>query len=276
MAIVGLELTLADLKRVLHYPAEVGIGLLAQIAILPLVAVAVLLMLRPDPAVAGGLILIAAAPQAIVSSYFCLLARANIALAVTLTATSSLIAVLSTPLIAGLVFDLLLGQQAGFALPVGRVMQQVVTGLLLPIGAGMLVRHLAPAFVQRYRKHFQRASLAALAVLLTLISVDQAATIERNLLPLLFTAVVFTVGALGIGAAVAALVARDVADKLTLLAAFPARSLSIATLVAVNVLGRLEFLSFAVVFFVVQALLIVPAMLLVRIRNPVPAADAEA
>jgi hypothetical protein len=40
--------------------------------------------------------------------------------------------------------------------------------------------------------------------------------------------------------------------------------LSIATLIAVNVLGRLEFLSFAVIFFLVQALLLVPGMLLFR------------
>jgi hypothetical protein len=49
-------------------------------------------------------------------------------------------------------------------------------------------------------------------------------------------------------------------------AAFPARSLSMATLVAVGILGRMEFLSFAVVFFVVQALLLVPLMLHARVQ----------
>ena len=53
-------------------------------------------------------------------------------------------------------------------------------------------------------------------------------------------------------------------DAVTMVAAFPSRSLSIATLIAVNVLGRLEFLSFAVIFFLVQALLLVPVMLLTR------------
>ena len=53
-------------------------------------------------------------------------------------------------------------------------------------------------------------------------------------------------------------------DTVTLLAAFPSRSLSIATLIAVNVLGRLDFLAFAATFFLVQAALLVPAMLLAR------------
>jgi hypothetical protein len=39
-------------------------------------------------------------------------------------------------------------------------------------------------------------------------------------------------------------------------------------LIAVNVLGRLEFLSFAVIFFVVQALLLVPSMILFRNATP--------
>jgi hypothetical protein len=53
----------------------------------------------------------------------------------------------------------------------------------------------------------------------------------------------------------------------TLIAAFPSRSLSIATLIAVNVLGRMEFLSFAVVFFLVQTVLLVPVMILARDRS---------
>ena len=143
--------------------------------------------------------------------------------------------------------------------------------LVLPIAAGMLLRHHAPAFVERNRTRFQRASLVALAVLLALITLDQAVTIQRNLVPLLIAAGAFTLGALAIGAGVAALATCERADQLALLAAFPARSLSIATLVAVNVLGRHEFLSIVVVFFAMQVLIIVPAMLLLRSRGPAPA-----
>jgi hypothetical protein len=138
-----------------------------------------------------------------------------------------------------------------------------------------LLRHYAPAFVERNRTRFQGASLVALAVLLALITLDQAVTIQRNLVPLLIAAGAFTLGALAIGAGVAALATRERADQLALLAAFPARSLSIATLVAVNVLGRHEFLSIVVVFFAMQVLIIVPAMLLLRSRGPAPASKLE-
>lgn len=267
MAIVGLELTVADMRRLLHYPLQVAAALLGQLLVLPLLAAALILMLHPQPAVAGGLILVAAAPQAISSNFFCLLARADIALSVTLTAVSSALAVFSTPLIAGLMFGLLLEQEAGFALPVLAVMRQVATGLLLPVGAGMLVRHYAPGFVARHRMRFQYLSLAALGVMLAILSVNQAHTIQDNLAAIMLAAVLFTAGAAALGFGLAKAFSWNREDMVTLIAAFASRSLSVATLIAVNVLGQLEFLSFAIVFFLVQAVLLVPVMILARSRT---------
>jgi len=267
MTIVGLELTVADMRRVLHYPLHVAAALLGQLLVLPLLAAALILMMHPQPAVAGGLVLVAAAPQAISSNFFCLLARADIALSVTLTAVSSALAVFSTPLIAGLMFGLLLEQEAGFVLPVLAVMRQVATGLLLPVGAGMLVRHYAPGFVARHRMRFQYLSLAALGAMLAILLVNQARTIQDNLATIVLAAVVFTAGAAALGFGLAKAFTWSREDMVTLIAAFPSRSLSIATLIAVNVLGRLEFLSFAIVFFLVQAVLLVPVMILARSRT---------
>ena len=264
MTVVGLELTLADLRRVLHYPVHVAVALFGQVLVLPLVAAVLILLLHPEPGIAGGLILTAAAPQAISSNYYCLLARADVALSVTLTAVSSALAVLSTPLVAGLAFSLLLEQQAGFVLPTGKVMQQVVTGLLLPVSAGMLVRHYAAGLVERNRARFQRLSLVAISVMLAILLVDQADAIWRNLVSIVLAAVLFTLAASALGLGLAKAFSWNREDTVTLVAAFPSRSLSIATLIAVNVLGRLEFLSFAVIFFIVQALLLIPGMILLR------------
>ena len=198
------------------------------------------------------------------SNYFCLLARADVALSVTLTAASSVLAVASTPLIAALAFGWLVEQQAGFALPVGKVMQQVVTGLLLPVGVGMLVRRYAPGFTERNRVRFQRLSMAAVAAMLAIILTDQAATIERNLASIVVASILFTVGAAALGLGVAKALSWNRADTITMLAAFPSRSLAVAALVALNVLGRSDFLSFAATFYLVQAFLLVPVMLLAR------------
>lgn len=264
MAIVGLELTVADLRRVLHYPLHVAVALLGQVILLPLVAGALILILAPNHLIAGGLILAAAAPQAISSNYFCLLAKADIALSVTLTAVSSALAVVSTPLIASLGFRLLLEQDAGLVLPARDVAAQVVTGLLLPVAIGMLVRHYAPDFVKRNRTRFQWLSVFSIVAMLGLLIADQAENIWRHLLPTVSIAVLFMIAAAGIGFSMAKSFSWNREDVVTMVAAFPSRSLSIATLVAVNVLEQLDFLSFAVVFFVVQSLLLVPMMMLAR------------
>ena len=264
MVIVGLELTPADLGRVLRFPVQVAVGLLGQMLVLPVFAAALIVLLRPEPSVAGGLILAAAAPQAMSSNYFTLLGRANVALSVTLTAFSSLLALAATPLIAKLGFALLLDRQAGIALPVGAVMLQVAIGLLLPVAAGMLVRHFAPGFVERNHVRLQRLSLAALAALLILILVDQAATIQRSLWSIATLSVLFTIGAAVLAWGTARALAWSRGDVLTLVVALPSRSLSIAALIAVNVLGRTDFLAFAAPFFVVQALLLLPVLLNAR------------
>ena len=264
MTVVGLELTVADLRRVLHYPMQVVAAVFGQVLLLPLIAAALILTMNPEPAIAGGLILAAAAPQAISSNYFCLLARADIALSVTLTAVSSTLAVATTPLVAALGFSFLLDQNAGFALPVGKVAQQVLTGLLLPVGAGMLVRHTAPAFVTRNRARFQWLNVVAVVLMLLILIADQAGNIWRTLGPTALVAVLFLTGAAALGFSVAKAFSWNRQDTVTMVAAFPSRSLSIAILVAVNVLEQLEFLSFAVVFFLVQSLLLVPVMMLSR------------
>jgi BASS family bile acid:Na+ symporter len=260
MVIVGLELTPADLARVLRFPTQVAAGLIVQALALPVLAAALIVLLQPDASVAGGLILAAASPQAMSSNYFTLLGRANVALSVTLTAFSSMLALATTPLIAKLGFALLLAREAGIALPASAVMLQVVIGLILPVAAGMLVRRFAPALVQRNHVRFQRMSLAALGALLVLILVDQAATIQRNLWSIASLAVLFTLGAGTLGWSVARAFAWTRTDAVTLVVALPSRSLSIAALVAINVLGRTDFLAFAAPFFVVQSLMLLPVL----------------
>lgn len=264
MAVVGLELTTADFRRVLHYPMQVTASLLGQIAFLPLIGAALIVLLRPEAAVAGGVILVAAGPQAIISSYFCLLGRTDVALSVTLTAISTLLAIVSTPLIAGWGFAVLIEPHAGFALPAASVAKQVAGGLIAPVAAGMLARRLAPGFVERHRTHSKILSLLAVTGWILLVITSQADTIRRNLGSILTIAALFTLVAATVGLTVAKALRWPRADVTTVTVGFAARSLSLATLIAVNVLGRLEFLSFAVTFFLVQVVLIVPAMLLLR------------
>lgn len=268
MFIVGLELTPADLTKVLRYPVQVATALAGQLLVLPLIATAVIMTFRPEPSVAGGLILTVAAPQAMSANLFCVLGRSNVALSVALTVASSVIALVSTPLVAAFGFDLLLDQDTGFALPIGPVMMQILTGFLLPVAAGMLVRRYAPVFIEHNRARLQVLTLAIILATLAAIFIDQAAMVRRNLASIVVVAMVFTIGAAALGWSIARAFSWNRADSVTLLVAYPLRSLSVAALIAVNVLGRLDFLAFAASFYLLQALLLVPAMLIARRAAP--------
>jgi hypothetical protein len=106
--------------------------------------------------------------------------------------------------------------------------------------------------------------MLAVVAMLAIVFADQAATIERNLVSIVVVAVLFTGGAAAVGLSVARALSWNRVDTLTLVAGFPARSLGIAALVAINALGRVDFLSFAATFYLVQALLLIPVMLLAR------------
>ena len=100
--------------------------------------------------------------------------------------------------------------------------------------------------------------------MLGIILVDQAATIERDLSSIAVVAVSFTVAAAVLGYGIATAFAWRRGDRIALLVGFPSRSLSIAALISINVLGRADFLAFAAPFFLVQSLLLVPVMLMAR------------
>lgn len=264
MAIVGLELELADLGRVLHYPTHVVVSVVGQGLTLPVIGASLIAWLEPSPEITGGLILVSVAPQATAANFLCLIGRANLALSVTVTGVSCLLALVTTPLAARVVFDVLLDRAVGFDLPYVPVMQQIFLGMLLPVAAGMLVRHFAPDFVARQRMHLRTFTIVALFVMLGLMAADQGKTIVRELPAIVVAGTLFTIAATAVGAGVALAFRWPGDEVLTTAAGFSLRSLSVATLVSINVLGSTRFLAFAAPFFVVQALLMVPAMLLCR------------
>ena len=93
---------------------------------------------------------------------------------------------------------------------------------------------------------------------------------RRNLAAILSVGLLFTAGAVAVGLGIARALSLPRADVLALLAGFPSRSLSIATLISINVLGRVDFLAFAATFFLVQAAILIPLMLLARSEAPAP------
>lgn len=266
MIVVGLELAPADFARVRRHPGALLVAIGGQGILLPLLAVTIARILSLPPATACGVVIIAAAPIAALSNYYALLARADVALAVTLTAVSSVTAAATMPFVIVLALKALGLDAAGFEPPLAKLLAQTIMGLLPPILLGMMIRRLTPGGVRRWRGRLQGFALAALAAIVAFVLTDQIEAVREQWPVLLVSALCYTVVALGIGLLVGRWVLSDTAGRRALLFGFPARNVAIATLIAVAMQGRTDVAAFGAVFFLVQVVLLVPLARLLAAR----------
>jgi bile acid:Na+ symporter, BASS family len=124
MVVVGMELTTDDFRRVARQPRKVVAAIAGQIVLLPVLGWSLVHFLNLQPAITRGVLLVAACPSGAMANVYTYLARANLALSVTLTAVSSLAAVLTMPLALALV-QAQDGESTGFQVPFGLLAGQL-------------------------------------------------------------------------------------------------------------------------------------------------------
>jgi len=95
---VALSIKLEHFYQLRYQKKALATGLFSQYILLPALTVILILIWNPSKAMALGMILVAACPGGNASNFFSLLAKGNVALAVTLTAITSVMAFLVTPL----------------------------------------------------------------------------------------------------------------------------------------------------------------------------------
>jgi bile acid:Na+ symporter, BASS family len=150
---MGLSLVPADFKRVFIYPRAASVGILNQIIILPLVGFLLVWLFGLDnPELAVGVMVLAACPGGPTSNLISHISRGDTALSITLTAISSMIAVITIPLIVNLALSLYMQHGAYVPLPVFDTIFKLTLITLLPVSIGMLIRSKAVKFANRMDK----------------------------------------------------------------------------------------------------------------------------
>lgn len=242
MMIVGLQLTPPDFRRVLQSPRVVVAGTLGQLVLLPLMTWAVITLLGLPPIFGAGAVILAATPGAGMSNVMAAVAGANVALSVTLTAISSVLAVVSLPALTALGMAVFIGDSVDVEIPVGYLVQQMTLFLLVPIGLGMAVRAWRGDDARRYVSWANRLAIVAV-ILLTFAS----ASGSESALPsggefgrALLAGALWTIAAMGIGFGLATLLHLDEDGRFTFVIEFSARNIALAFIVAVSSLGRLD------------------------------------
>jgi BASS family bile acid:Na+ symporter len=133
---MGTQLTVGDFRRVFTIPKAVLIGFVLQFTIMPFVGRALAMTVTTDPEVAAGMVLIGSCPGGVASNVMTYLAGGNVALSVTMTSCSTLLAPIMTPTMTSLL--------AGTYVEVRFVamMVAILKMIIVPIVAGLMVNAL--------------------------------------------------------------------------------------------------------------------------------------
>src|SRR3712207_53391 len=168
MVTLRLSLTPADFRRVLVVPQGVDIGIANLLVVSPLLAFAVAEVFGLEPVFAVGLVLLGASPGGTMANLLTHLARGDTALSVTMTAISSLAAVVTVPLYLGLAIDAF-GADVGDDVSMLGVVVRVFLITVVPLSLGMWLRSRDP---ERVAAAWPRAKRIAMALFLVLVPGD--------------------------------------------------------------------------------------------------------
>ena len=109
MLSLGIGLEAADFRRVLSRRYPFAIGALSQVVLLPVTAFAVVKLFALPPAIAVGFMLLSFCPGGVTSNVLSKLARGDVALSVSLTSVTSLLSMVTVPLVMAFAFATFLG-----------------------------------------------------------------------------------------------------------------------------------------------------------------------
>lgn len=161
---MGTGLSLKDFARVVKMPKGVVAGVLCQYMIMPFVALTITKILTFPDEVAAGIILIGSCPSGLASNVMTYLARANLALSVTLTAISTFIAPFVTPLF----MQLLAGQYV--AIDFWAMVWDITKIVIIPVTAGLTFNHFLHGKFKVLDEIMPVVSMAGIALIIVVIT----------------------------------------------------------------------------------------------------------
>jgi BASS family bile acid:Na+ symporter len=170
MYAVALEIRWEDFKEVVRHPRMVLSGVSAQFLMLPLFTLLFVAVVPMPASIALGLFLVAACPGGNVSNFFCMMAKGNVALSVSLTAVATIVAGVMIP--TGFLF------WSGFSDKAAPLVSEIEVDywgmmsttfwlLVVPLILGMATRHFRPLWADRLSVPLKCLSILIFVLLVT-------------------------------------------------------------------------------------------------------------
>jgi len=171
MFAIALDLKLSDFRALAKAPKPLLVGMLSQFIVLPALTFGLLLIFRPQPSIALGLILVAACPGGNISNFITHRAGGNVALSVSMTAIATFAALIMTPANIALWGNLYAPTRGILqSIEIDPVSMAITVGfmLLLPLLVGIALNSFRPEIAARIRKPMQWLSMGIFVTFIVL------------------------------------------------------------------------------------------------------------
>ena len=161
---MGTSMSVKDFAAVVKTPKGVVIGVMSQFIIMPLMGFTLASVTNFPPEIAAGIVLIGCSPSGLASNVMSYLAKANLALSITITSITTLLAPFITPVLMKLLAGALV------EIEILKMMWDIIKMVILPIGAGLLFNKLLSGKAKWLDDAMPIVSMFGIAMILTIIT----------------------------------------------------------------------------------------------------------
>ena len=206
---MGLTLKLDDFRVVFSRPRDVATGCLAQFTVMPLLAWVLARLFALDEALTVGVVLVGCCPGGTASNVITYLAKGDVALSVGMTATSTLLAPVATPLLVWLL--------AGKTVDVNvlGMLQSILWVVIIPIVVGLAVKRLWPRQAERSTAYLPALSSIVICTIVAIIIAANAQKLLTGGLVIMLVVILHNLCGLGLGYAIGRLSGMNSAKRQT-------------------------------------------------------------
>ncbi|MAB59549.1 MAG: bile acid:sodium symporter [Verrucomicrobiales bacterium] len=162
---LGLGLKVSDFTRVLKFPIAFGVGLLNQVVLLPVIALALAHAFGLSDVFAVGLMILALCPGGVTSNILAKMAGGNAPLSISLTAVSSLLSILTVPLILAFSVKYFMGETAP-PVDVTRLGLTMFLITAVPVAIGMVITAKFPTLVDKIAPKVSRTAVGLFVIII--------------------------------------------------------------------------------------------------------------
>lgn len=161
---MGTELSLKDFGNVVRMPKGIIVGVVCHYIIMPLVGFSLANLFNFPPEIAAGIILVGCCPSGLASNVMCYLAKGNLALSVSVTTISTILAPFLTPLLMKLLGGNLV------EIDFWTMVWDITKIVIIPVTAGLAFHYLVHGKFKWLDKAMPLVSMAGIAIILTIIT----------------------------------------------------------------------------------------------------------